>query len=77
MATLNTRLLKSQESLLELEKALMSVNWDIIGLSKVRRGDEKIEDHANYISYYKNISAGLYGVGKVHALHLSFYVSSA
>lgn len=63
IATLNTRSLRSQESLLELENALETVNWDIIGLSEVRRADEKIEEHENYIFYYKNITAGLYGVG--------------
>ena len=63
LATLNARSLKSQESLLELENALKSINWDIIGLSEVRRSEEKIEEHEDYIFYYKNISAGLYGVG--------------
>lgn len=48
---------------MELENALENVNWDIIGLSEVRREEEKIEEHDNYIFYYKNVTAGLYGVG--------------
>lgn len=63
IATLNTRTLKSQESLLELEYALETVNWDIVGLSEIRRADEKIEEHEKFILYYKNEVAGLYGVG--------------
>ena len=63
IGTLNTRTLKTQESLLELENALKALNWDILGLSEVRRADENIEVHDDYIFYYKNITAGLYGVG--------------
>lgn len=63
IATLNTRSVKSQESLLELENALETIHWDILGLSEVRRADEKIEEHDKYIFYYKNVIAGLNGVG--------------
>ncbi|CAK1591052.1 unnamed protein product [Parnassius mnemosyne] len=63
IATLNTRSLKSQEFLLELEHALETVNWDIIGLNDVRRVDEKTEERDNYILYHINEKAGIYGVG--------------
>lgn len=63
IATLNTRSLKSQETLLELEHALNTVNWDIIGLSDVRRADEKTEEHEEYILYHINEKPGLDGVG--------------
>lgn len=63
IATLNARSLKSQESLLELENALETIHWDILGLSEVRRAEERTEEHDKYILYYKNVVAGLYGVG--------------
>nr|XP_037870351.1 uncharacterized protein LOC119629240 [Bombyx mori] len=63
IATLNTRSLKSKEKLLELEQALNHINWDILGISDVRRSAEKIEEHDEYILYYKNEQPGIYGVG--------------
>lgn len=63
IATLNTRSLKSQEYLTELEEALNTINWDILGISDVRRSAEKIEEHSKYILYYKNEIPGLYAVG--------------
>lgn len=39
------------------------MNWDILGLSEVRRADENIVEHDNYMLYYKSIFASLYGVG--------------
>lgn len=63
IATLNTRSLKSKESLTELEQALSNINWDILGISDVRRSKENIEEHKEYIIYYKNEIPGIYGVG--------------
>ncbi|CAH2108658.1 unnamed protein product [Euphydryas editha] len=63
IATLNTRSLKSRESLTELEQALNNINWDILGISDVRRSTENIEEHKEYILYYKNEIPGIYGVG--------------
>lgn len=39
------------------------INWDILGISDVRRSAEKIEEHDEYILYYKNEQPGIYGVG--------------
>lgn len=51
IATLNARTFKYQESSLQLENALKTVNWDIIDLSEMRRAEEIIEEHDNYIFY--------------------------
>lgn len=51
VATLNTRSLKSQEYLIELEQALDNIKWDILGISDVRRAMEKIKEHEKYILY--------------------------
>lgn len=63
IATLNVRSLKTHESLIELENALETINCQILGLSEVRKTDERIEEYENYILYYKNEKPGLYGVG--------------
>ncbi|CAG4989662.1 unnamed protein product [Colias eurytheme] len=63
IATLNTRSLKSNECLIELEQALSNINWDILGVSDVRRSNENIEEHKEFIMYYKNEITGIYGVG--------------
>ncbi|CAH2106588.1 unnamed protein product [Euphydryas editha] len=63
IATLNTRSLKSRESLTELKQALNNINWDILGISDVRRSTEIIEEHKEHILYYNNEIPGIYGVG--------------
>ncbi|XP_013139165.1 PREDICTED: craniofacial development protein 2-like, partial [Papilio polytes] len=63
ISTINTRSMKSQESLLELELALETVNWDILGVCDVRREGEKTEERNNYILYHFNKKTGRYGVG--------------
>lgn len=63
ISTLNTRTLRTQDSLYELEDALQTIKWDIVGLCEIRRSEEKIEEHEDYIFYYKNETPGLYGVG--------------
>lgn len=60
---MNTRTLKTQDRLNELDHALKQINWDIIGLSEVRRSNEQIQEYDDYILYYKNEIPGLYGVG--------------
>ncbi|KAL0830991.1 hypothetical protein ABMA28_001879 [Loxostege sticticalis] len=63
ISTLNTRTLRTNESLMELEHALDQINWDIIGLSEVRRVGEIIEEHDKYIFYHIGKIPGMYGVG--------------
>ena len=74
IATLNTRSLKTQERLYELDFALQQIKWDIIGLSEIRRSGEQIEEYDNYIFYFKNITPGLYGVGFIIKKHLKDYI---
>ena len=67
---MNTTTLRTPEKLLELESAVQEINWDIIGLSEVRRTGESIEDYKDYILYYKGQTPGMYGVGFMIKKHL-------
>ncbi|GBP20271.1 hypothetical protein EVAR_82145_1 [Eumeta japonica] len=58
IATLNTRTLRTHESLLELENALQNIKFDILGISEMRRHEEKIEEYTDYILYQKGKTAG-------------------
>lgn len=49
ISTFNTRSLSTDEKLLELETAIESIKWDILGISEMRRLGEGIEDHEDYI----------------------------
>ncbi|GBP38449.1 Craniofacial development protein 2 [Eumeta japonica] len=63
ICTLNTRTLRTSESLLELEIATKNIKWDILGISEMRRLGEGIEERSNFIMYYKGEIAGQRGVG--------------
>lgn len=71
ISTLNARSLRTDEKLLELETAIESIKWDIVGLSEVRRLGEGIEDHGKYILCFKGETPGMYGVGFLIKKHLS------
>ncbi|XP_045450487.1 uncharacterized protein LOC123659284 [Melitaea cinxia] len=43
----------------ELEYALKSINWDIIGLCEVRRSGEEIREYNEYIFYYNGETQGI------------------
>ncbi|GBP30708.1 hypothetical protein EVAR_75932_1 [Eumeta japonica] len=58
IATLNTRTLWTHESLLELENALQNIKFDILGISEMRKHEEKIE-YTDYILYQKGKTAGM------------------
>lgn len=47
IGTLNTRTLIGQERLWELEEALGSIRWDIVGLAEIRRNNEMISETLN------------------------------
>ncbi|GBP90909.1 hypothetical protein EVAR_95573_1 [Eumeta japonica] len=47
----------------ELEKALTSIKWDVIGLCEVRRLGEEIREYSEYIFYFYGKTQGRYGVG--------------
>lgn len=54
LGTLNCRGLSSENRLLELEEELSSINWDIIGLSEVKRKDEsQIQLKSGNLFYFK------------------------
>lgn len=63
ICTLNTRTLRTAESLQELESALTNLKWDILGISEMRRVGEEIEERDHYIMYHKGEIEGHRGVG--------------
>ena len=64
VATLNTRSLRTNEKLIELELALDNIKWDIIGISEMRRLGEGIHIHnGKFLLHYMGETPGLYGVG--------------
>lgn len=63
IATYNTLSLRTEESLQELLYSIRDTKWDIIGLSEVRRHGEAIEEHDQFIMYYKGETPGRHGVG--------------
>ncbi|XP_028168072.1 uncharacterized protein LOC114358336 [Ostrinia furnacalis] len=63
LCTYNVRSLLSNERLLELSHALKKINYDIIGLSEVRKQGCTIEEHQDFILCYTGVSGGLHGVG--------------
>ena len=64
IATLNCRTLKTQEREEELEKALIGINYDVIGLCEIRRQGEAIieKENGNLITYIGN-TKGQRGTG--------------
>lgn len=75
IATYNTLSLRTNESLTELMLALEDVKWSILGLSEVRRLGECIEDHGNYIFYYKGETPGLFGTGFIIKKELKPFIN--
>jgi endonuclease/exonuclease/phosphatase family metal-dependent hydrolase len=71
---LNTRTLRTQERLAELEQALQKIKWDILGLSEVRRLGEEIQEYQDFILYYRGETKGLHGVGFMVKKHLKDYI---
>ncbi|XP_047026283.1 craniofacial development protein 2-like, partial [Helicoverpa zea] len=63
LCTLNTRTLRTPESLHELELATENIKWDILGISEMRRIGEAIEERSQYVMYHKGEIAGQRGVG--------------
>ncbi|KAI8426662.1 hypothetical protein MSG28_014383 [Choristoneura fumiferana] len=74
IATLNVLTLRSEENLSELTHALQNINWDILGLSEVRRLGENISEHPNHILYYIGETPGKHGVGFLVKKCLAKYV---
>lgn len=63
ISTLNTRSLLSTERLLELKEAVSNINYDVIGLSEVRRTGYAIIDESDQIFCFYGETKGLHGVG--------------
>lgn len=52
ICSMNVRTLKSEDRLIELEEALKHINWDILGLSEVRRLGEEVMERENGGIFY-------------------------
>lgn len=63
VCTLNTRTLRTEESLKELEIAISNIKWDVMGISEMRRPGEGIEERSDYIMFHKGKDTGHKGVG--------------
>lgn len=61
--TYNIRMLMKDERLIELENALKDINWDIKGLSEVRRQGEHTEERDDAIFFHFGETNGQHGVG--------------
>ncbi|XP_072043116.1 craniofacial development protein 2-like [Amphiura filiformis] len=54
ICTYNTRTLVGEDKLIDLENELEHINWDIVGLSEIkRRGEELVELRSRSMFYYK------------------------
>ena len=74
IATLNTRTLRTPESLVELELALKDIKWDILGICEMRRAHETIEERSGYILFSKGEEGGQRGVGFLIKTYLRKHV---
>lgn len=63
ICTYNTRTLLSKEKFIEFKNALTSINYDIIGLSEVRRQGYNIQEDESHIFCYYGQTQGHLGVG--------------
>ncbi|KAJ2937218.1 hypothetical protein O0L34_g19452 [Tuta absoluta] len=63
IGTLNTRTLRTDDHLRELEIALENINWDIIGMSEIKRMGEEILEFEDHILCFEGETPGLHGVG--------------
>ncbi|XP_030025374.2 uncharacterized protein LOC115443910 [Manduca sexta] len=74
LATLNTRTLRTAESLSELEEALKDLNWNLIGISEMRRVGEYIDEHRDFVIFNKGDIEGQRGVGFIVKKHLKEHI---
>lgn len=64
IATYNTRTLASDEQILELEKELERIKWDIVGISETRRkGENQLTLKSGNLFYHAGEESSLRGVG--------------
>lgn len=63
IATFNVKSLANETRITELEYALSSIKWDILGICETRRQGYLIEDRQNYNLYLYGTTKGRNGVG--------------
>ncbi|GBP35310.1 Craniofacial development protein 2 [Eumeta japonica] len=74
IATLNTRTLRTPESLSDLEEALKDLKWDILEISEMRRTGEYIEEHQDFILFNKGVIEEQGGVGFIVKKYLKEHI---
>lgn len=64
IGTLNTRTLRIEERMEELENALREVQWDLIGLTEIRRNEEVTLERKNgYVLLHSSAERSMFGTG--------------
>lgn len=64
IGTLNTRTLRTEEKMQELENALDDITWDIIGLAEIRRNTETLMERKNgYVLLHSSAVKSMFGTG--------------
>ncbi|XP_063532097.1 craniofacial development protein 2-like [Cydia strobilella] len=63
ICTYNTRTLASTEKMLDFKNAIETINYDVIGLSEIRRQGYSIEEDETHIFCYYGETQGHLGVG--------------
>ncbi|GBP00087.1 Probable RNA-directed DNA polymerase from transposon X-element [Eumeta japonica] len=74
IATLNTRTLRTPESLSELEESSKDLKWDILGICELRRTGEYIEEHQDFVLFNKRDIEGQGGVGFIVKKYLKEHI---
>jgi exonuclease III len=74
--TYNVRTLMSYDRIIELEKTLTNIKYDIIGISEVRRLGNTIEEYENFILCSTGQTQGRHGVGFIIQKYLKQYIES-
>lgn len=75
ITTYNVKTLSTYSRLLELTECLKNINFDIIGLSEIRKLGNTIEEHDEFIFYYIGETPGLYGVGFIVKKYLKKHIT--
>lgn len=76
IATLNTRTLRTQDTLAELNMAIQDIKWDILGISEMRREGENIHEYQDYILFNKGEKGSKRGVGFLIKMSLKKQIQS-
>lgn len=64
IGTFNTRTLRTEDRMEELENALNEIRWDIIGITEIRRNEEVLMERKNgYVLLHSSADKSMFGTG--------------